>query len=125
MRPPEQRRDEPPSVPSAGPTPDGYSSAPDFLALPGMTYRKLDYWSRIGVLRPANPAPGSGAKRLWPRDELGVCAAVLRLCAIGLDLHTAAVVSRGPRPAPGAFEVVAQPVPGVRFVVTDELWHVP
>lgn len=119
------QRDEPPVVPSGAPTPPGYASLPEFLALPGMTYRKLDYWSRVGILRPVNPAAGSGVKRLWPRDELGVAMAVCRLLDAGFSLNVARDVARHRRPGPGAFEVIASPADGLRLVVTDELWTVP
>lgn len=114
-----------PRLASGAPAPDGYADSQEFLALPGMTYRKLDYWSRIGVLVPENPSAGSGVKRLWRRAELPIAIAVLRLLSAGVSLHNAARLARWERPAPGCSEVLATLAPGLRLVVTDELWQVP
>lgn len=36
----------------------------------GATYRQVDYWARKGLLREAQPAMGSGSKRLFnPQEE--------------------------------------------------------
>lgn len=31
----------------------------------GLTYRTIDYWTRIGLITPAVEAAGSGSARLW------------------------------------------------------------
>jgi hypothetical protein len=122
------QRDEVPVLPSGAPDdrlPDGYVSLSAFMALPGMTYRKLDYWARTGILRPENPSAGSGVKRIFAYDELGVAAALLRLLSCGFSLHFAREVARGPRPHAEGFAVIAAPAHGIRLVVTPELWQVP
>jgi len=65
---------------------DATFSGPQTCSLAGITYRKLDYWCRIGVLRPAFPARGSGSQRrfdfrgvqvAWALGQLsGLCAAL-------------------------------------------------
>lgn len=105
--------------------PDGYVTSVAFLRLPGMTYRKLDYWTRTHVLHAAADHVGSGYKRLWPADEVGVCAAILRLCSAGIALDVAARIARKPRPLAGSFEVVADLAVGLRLVLFAELWQVP
>ena len=55
----------------------------------GATYRKLDYWVRIGLLHPRNPAPGSGAQRVWPARELQVAKRMVELTKAGLTVAAA------------------------------------
>jgi hypothetical protein len=60
----------------------------------GATYRQLDYWTRRGYLRAANPWPGSGHRRRWPAREQRVCALIVRLLDVGIDLHLAVRIAR-------------------------------
>lgn len=58
----------------------------DVLAHTGLTYRRLDHWTRRGVLGPdlTPTAKGSGTARLWTRDAvhaLAVCRRVADLAA--------------------------------------------
>lgn len=60
----------------------------------GVTYRQIDYWTRVGYLRPSEATPGSGIAREWPDAEVAVAALIRRLTLAGLDLRTAARVAR-------------------------------
>lgn len=78
--------------------------APEFttrevLALTGITYRRLDYWTRLGVLDRAGPLglrarPGSGTGRVWRAEHVQA----LRVCARLADCFTD---DNEPSPAPG------------------------
>lgn len=35
-----------------------------------VTYRQLDYWTRVGLIEPLVAASGSGSRRRWSADEL-------------------------------------------------------
>jgi len=56
----------------------------------GISYRRLDYWSRIGLLRATNEGGGSGTRRKWPEHELRIAALIARLADVGIDLNVAA-----------------------------------
>lgn len=64
------------------------------LALPGVTYRQLDYWVRAGYLRPTVPTPGTGTARDWSPEEIEIARLMARLTAAGFDLAVAARVAR-------------------------------
>ncbi len=65
----------------------------DFAAA-GITYRKLDYWTKHGHLRPVPGPAGSGHVRRWPAAELAVAILIDRLTAAGLRLDVAHSVAR-------------------------------
>lgn len=54
-------------------------------AVPGLTYRALDHWSRKGYLHPANPDCGSGRRRTWPAGEVEVAQLMHVLVTAGLS----------------------------------------
>lgn len=56
----------------------GYYSGTDAAAIAGATYRKVDYWARLGLLVPAVEAHGSGSARGYTHDQL-VQLVVLRI----------------------------------------------
>lgn len=60
----------------------------------GLTYRQLDYWTRVGYLRPVDPTPGSGGAREWPELEVEVAGVIVRLLRAGLRLDVAARAAR-------------------------------
>jgi DNA-binding transcriptional MerR regulator len=48
----------------------GYSSL-EVCRLTGVTYRQLDYWTRIGLIRPSfAQAHGSGTQRRWSPTDI-------------------------------------------------------
>ena len=65
----------------------------------GLTYRRLDYAVRHGLLKPGRVKRkkgngGSGAPRIWPAAELEVARTMGRLTAAGLTLDTAHRIAR-------------------------------
>jgi len=77
---------------------------PDLAAL-GLTYRRLDMWTRVGHVHCENPDPGSGVPRTWSGAELEIARRMVVLTAAGLELAAAAAFARGGWPegeiAPG------------------------
>jgi hypothetical protein len=63
-------------------------------ALPGVTYRQLYNWVKLGHVFPDNPAPGSGYIMTFPEVELVVVRRIARLIKAGLFLTEAAQVAR-------------------------------
>lgn len=49
----------------------------------GLTYRQLDYWTRIGVLADDRQLPGSGNRRRWTRLDAAVLAVAAQVIALG------------------------------------------
>lgn len=66
--------------------------SPAALQAAGITYRQLDYWTRIGRLHPEVEAAGSGSQRLYAADEvamarrMGVLALTHMDCRVADDL---------------------------------------
>jgi DNA-binding transcriptional MerR regulator len=79
----------------------------------GLTYRRLDYWTRKGFLRPEHATPGSGIHRVWDDDELAVANRMLRLTNAGIDLNSAAEIARG---GPGTYDLG----PGVAVILSED-----
>lgn len=68
---------------------DGVVALGVMLRIPGLTYRRLDYWVRIGVLEPGNAAPGSGHARVWTGRDHRIVTAMVALMDIGLEVRVA------------------------------------
>lgn len=49
----------------------------------GISYRQLDYWVRIGLVRPARGARGSGSQRRFAHRDVLLLAAVAELMRLG------------------------------------------
>lgn len=64
------------------------------IQVEGVSYRQLDYWARVGHLRPTEPTPGSGIAREWTETEIAVASLMGRLTNAGFDLAVAARVAR-------------------------------
>lgn len=75
----------------------------------GVTYRRLDYWVRLGLIDClTNPRPGSGCMRTHPRSEAVVLDRVHRLTVAGFtNIRAAFKIARaladGPVPLCGDF----------------------
>lgn len=82
----------------------------------GPTYRQLDHWTRLGLLRTEHDVPGSGHPREWQRSELRVSRLMVRLLNAGLDLRRAHDVARSTEPAAGT------PVGGVQLEIGPGIW---
>lgn len=59
----------------------------------GLTYRKIDYWTRKGWLQPAHEG-GTGHNRDWPQTELQVADMMGRLVDAGIAVDIAALAAR-------------------------------
>lgn len=60
----------------------------DVAAMVGATYRQVDYWTRLGVLRPTQAYRGSGTPRVWSPLDLRVAAVVAQLRRLGAEVDT-------------------------------------
>ena len=102
--------------PLGGKAPRPSRSVDKILATTGITYRQLDYWVRIGYLRPDNPEPGSGISRDWSDHELAVARTMGILIRAGLAVDRAATVARETFAYPFGRATLA---PGIEVVVSD------
>lgn len=73
--------------------PDGHATANDMIDL-GITYRRLDYWTRVGYLLADNPDCGSGTRRTYPPGEYTAVQVIARLVNAGLTPQAAAKATR-------------------------------
>lgn len=75
--------------------PAGHVTSARLVERSRITFRQLDYWTRAGLLRPANgPNPGSGTDRLWPVAEVAVATLMGRMVLDGIEVRTAHDVAR-------------------------------
>jgi DNA-binding transcriptional MerR regulator len=79
----------------------GGFGAPQVLArIPGLTYRKLDYWSRTGRLAPHTHDPdgdeGTGIPFCWPLHQVEVAGRMFQLTQLGFNLDTADELAHNP-----------------------------
>jgi DNA-binding transcriptional MerR regulator len=93
-----------------------YSSA-DVVRLSGLTYRQLDYYDRIGVLRPSlSTAHGQGTRRLYSADDVTRTRLVssLRCCGAPTDVIATALTQLPADPAEWPSFVFVEPNGRVR-----------
>lgn len=69
-------------------------STSEMVAVSGLSYRRIDYWTRIGALIPAVPAAGSGSRRRYSRIEIDVACVLARLCRVMGDSMRVEVLGR-------------------------------
>lgn len=62
----------------------------------GITYRQLDWWVRLGLLRPLHTG-GSGNKREWTRAELEIARLMGQLVRAGMRPAAAERLARSRR----------------------------
>lgn len=61
----------------------------------GLTYRQVDYWTRMGWLRTVTaPTPGSGYWRAYPRAEVRVAHLMVAMANAGVAVQVAAEAAR-------------------------------
>lgn len=60
----------------------------------GLTYRQQDYWTKLGYLQAVQATPGSGARRLWPVEEIAVAARMVAWIRAGTTVARAAELAR-------------------------------
>lgn len=60
----------------------------------GITYRQLDYWSRVGYVHERNPGPGSGYSRDYDDTEVAVAMRMGALVRARVQVRDAASTAR-------------------------------
>lgn len=98
-------------------------SSPEVVAEAGITYRQLDYWVRLGHLKPDGSV--HHGQREWSEAELEIAGRMGRLTAAGLPLAFAAAMARGAWPvgelAPGVTVTVSRPSAGYAMRVGQRM----
>ena len=82
----------------------------------GITYRKLDYWTRLNHIRPVDAEPGTGVPREWPPAELEIARRMGRLTDAGIAVEVAAPFARDSWPR-------GEIAPGIALVITEPEEH--
>lgn len=59
-----------------------------------VTYRVIDYWSRVGYINAHNAGAGSGSIRWLEEREYQILKLMIRLTGAGFETETAALVAR-------------------------------
>jgi hypothetical protein len=98
--------------------PEGILTEEFLEACPGLTYRRLDHWTRKRFLRAHDRSMDkSGCPRRWALSEVPVAQVMMALTAAGLMPETASQVARAL-----AFTTEMKMAPGVYLkVVAREL----
>ena len=75
-----------------------------------LTYRRVDYWTRLGYLRVLGdePNPGSGFTRRWPISEYRIACRMAKLIDAGFILAAAAELARHPDRFQSIFEMLTR-----------------
>lgn len=69
------------------PKPPGTFRAPDACRLADITYRQLDYWARVGMVKPSlMNARGSGSLRLYSFNDVMRMRVISTLLDLGVGL---------------------------------------
>lgn len=89
--------------------PEGYAVYQDIVS-EKLSYRQLDYWTRIGLLRCVSEGSGSGHRRYWPAEDAQVAILMGRYVAAGLPPKTAHRAARND----------GWLAPGVRVVLSSD-----
>jgi DNA-binding transcriptional MerR regulator len=62
-------------------------SVPEVCRRARVSYRRLDYWDRIGLVKPSvRPATGSGTQRLYSERDVAMLSSIRYLLEAGLTL---------------------------------------
>jgi DNA-binding transcriptional MerR regulator len=64
---------------------ESYLSCPELCRMAGISYRQIDYWSRVGLVAAAQEAAGSGSQRLFEPEAVGQVRVVALLVRMALD----------------------------------------
>lgn len=70
-------------------------NAVELAAHAGVSYRRIDHWTRLGYLHPINPNCGTGHERYYPPGETTLAVRMARLVNAGLALTVAHAVAQG------------------------------
>lgn len=96
-----------------------FLSSTEMVNLAGMSYRQLDYWTRVGTLVPAVAAHGSGSVRGWAMQQVAIGRALVLLSDLGVrttGLH-ALVAAVADDPGLAGCRVVLCALPGGGWAV--------
>lgn len=68
-------------------------SSDEAIAIAGITYRQLGYWTQRGVIGPSVSTPaGPGTKARWSANDIRSLRVLGELLRLGVDLDTARLV---------------------------------
>ena len=71
-------------------------SSPEVVEkVPGLTYRRLDHWCRIGLVVPMIEADGSGTHRRFSESDLRMIRIIVYLRRFGMNLKILNEVATG------------------------------
>lgn len=87
--------------------------------LSGASYRQLDYWARIGALRPEVEANGSGSRRRYTVRQVALARCAVLLFGMGAQSTPALWALRQLAIAPWTGAVVVRPFTGDVVAVED------
>lgn len=68
------------------PAPEARYSSADVARLAGLTYRRVDYYTRQGILEPAAPAAGCGSRRSFGPEQVPRARLAAMLMDLGADV---------------------------------------
>ena len=81
-------------LPQHAPLPDGALNGAQLAAAAGLTYKRVDFWTSAGYLRPLESSPGSGYQRIYPPSEVAVVRLMSDLTDAGLLPEMASLRAR-------------------------------
>lgn len=77
-----------------------YHRSPQLCKATGLTYRIVDYWSRVGVLTASGAeGAGSGSQRLWTDEDVEIARVLNRLRLLDMPTGTLRTVGEHLRDA--------------------------
>lgn len=100
-------------------------STTEVVRLAGISYRKLDHWTRRGYVHPAgDPFPGSGNYRRYDDDEARIICALAKLAPMISPHFSYGSVIEALRSGATVFDLI----PGVtvdlgRLLGTTKVWQ--
>lgn len=83
------------------------------VALTGISYRRLDYWARTGIIRPAKAAAGKGSRREFSFKDLVALKVAKRLRDEGITLQK---IRKAITFLRKNFPDISQPLAELRFI---------
>lgn len=94
-------------------------STDQVCALASVTYRKMDYWTRMGLVVPAVEAAGSGTCRRFDIDELFIICVIAELMDLKAGTTCASRVATQLRMVAAEPRGTVEPLDGRIFIDVD------